>query len=116
MSTDRVFTEGDAIWWDANVRGPRKYSFKEMDEDYKGLSPFSTPGTTPDTPDAKHVYVIDPDAAHPISVDVNWLNIIALVIVMVAVVAVVAIFAAAAVFIAVGAGILLGVLALAFSR
>lgn len=116
MTSDRVFKEEDAIWWDANVRGPRRYSLREMDEEYEGLSPFSI-NPVPDAPrEPERIYIMDPEAAYRVSVDVNWMNIIALVIVMLTVVAVVAIFAAAAVFVIVPAVVILGIIVLVFAR
>lgn len=115
MSTDRVFKEEDAIWWDANVRSPRRYSLQEMDEEYEGISPFSTDVGHRGRRNVEHVYVIDPEAVYAVGVNVNWLNIIALVIVMLAVVAVAALFAMVAAVAVVFAGVVLGIMALVFS-
>lgn len=107
MSTDRVFREEDAIWWDANVKGPQRYTFKEMNEDYKGLSPFSNDAPASSSPQVKHVVIVDPNAS--LRVDMSWVNVAAIAVVILGGVAVVAIFAAAVVSVAVFVAVLCGI-------
>lgn len=114
MSTDRVFREEDAIWWDANVKGPQRYTFKEMNEDYKGLSPFSNDAPASSSSQVKHVVIVDPNAS--LRVDMSWVNVAAIAVVILGGVAVTAILATAAVVAVVFVGVLFGILALAFAR
>lgn len=107
MSNDRVFREEDAIWWDANVKGPQRYTFKEMNEDYKGLSPFSNDAPASSSSQVKHVVIVDPNAS--LRVDMSWVNVAAIAVVILGGVAVTAIFAAAVAAVAVTVAVLCGI-------
>lgn len=107
MNTDRIFREEDAIWWDANVRGPRRYSLREMDQEYDGLSPEY--GSHRAGAEPQRIVIVDPNH---VRVDISWMNIVALSILMLGALAAFAFAAALAAGIAVFAVIVFGIIVL----